>query len=1605
MPVTTDTYFSMKRLHWIFALSAVALAIVMIWAVADDYDKDWRKTQRSARAWDTELTRRQLQRAMSPEQRARLDDLSALLKRVEAVLDGQSSDAAPLVAEIARITQAHRATLLPTERERLAQIAALLSDPARAGEIEQYRRLSDEIRQLGGQITTRQFKLSGLKSEYAVAQKKLEEARALGGADAIAAAEAIVRAIDARAASGSVAKEDADLWELKRQQKDLRDRRAHVTQPIDDLRRLSRRLGGEIDQLNKRLQGLAPEGTAGRMSESLRSAPLMGFVNPTERVRQQVLGDILTDVSFMKITTVDRCTSCHINIDRPEYSRDRVIAFLEEQLLSARGIGSPARPGPAAHPRFFHGWARVLAPEAVNAQSEFLDTLTGSVGLARARYKGKAIESLAWNPAADAPTAQAQDALLLALIDAWQRYDGKALNARVDAAEVDIPAGLAPDQAAGPRRAAMAYPAQLAAAMREKLGPQRWELLRERYRVELIARTNEHRTARGLDPLDHSPALLAHPRLDLYATADSPHPLEGMGCTSCHDGSGQETDFVLAAHTPRDVEVDRDSGAPMLPGTQGAYTDPADGSARQGVPQAQYWKRKYEANADASFATVQHMWDWPMRRPEYIEAACARCHVHIDDVRDEAPKLYAGKSLFLGLGCGNCHAAASLQRDPVAGVSQVRKVGADLTHLADKLSAQFLDTWLLAPRAFRPTARMPHFFMLENSSSGPEIRRAMQESLAMRTYLVQVSTPATPSARSASRPAEESSEAQRDAIARGRALFMGVEGSATNPSGITEKMGGVGCIGCHTNLNEVGQKWIVEDLAKRGELSREMGQKLGKSPSRKQLQDEALKRFRAMSYQQRHQYAREHFADPLGQTRRRAYADGSPIPVLQLQGPELSGVGSKLLADRPRATALNWLQSWLLDPRQHAADTAMPRMRLSPQEALDLAEYLLAQQRGQDWSATAIQPDSAMTQSLLGLFLRSQAGEREAQRLAGDETFVRQMTESAFKTQLHKNDSDARSLSAAMDHGQRQRFVLGQKLIAHYGCMNCHVIPGMEQAASPCADLSDWGQKRVDRLDFGYHDPGLREQHPAGGSTRMPAFNADDAEAVVRAMKALNSPGGAGALTTPVDLRWPVLEHTRESWLEQKLRNPRIYDRGRSLLEPTATSPGKPYDKLRMPHFGLREEQIGALVTFVISNRDRLVSERLLARSTSDESRRLAVGRRMAEQYNCVGCHRIETNQPSLQQYWLQGFFDKGEMAAKSAPSLRGEGARVHQAWLFNFLKDVAAEGTPSPADGRMRIRPQPFVRMPDFVLTDEEATVMSAYFTAVGTRESRQLQQLIAPLLAEARADAGTLRPEDQLWPADDWHRRLNTDGLAAHGPIAERLRAWALENTLIKEAEFAPDNPPEALDKTFKLALYDARFAAGALPARYPFTPILRTQLKPTDDRFRQGERLFHYLQCQSCHVIGGETDPRVNPGPKGPNLSLLQRRIVRDWAGRWVQESQSIQPGNPMPAIFFSGRGVPAITDPQRSIYAPGGLPHLTSAPTPELTLRIQREFGGTVDEQRQLLLDFIFAASLHGYTSPNPPEGEPRLRELPATRPGTRPADLGLPAVPGITAPLP
>lgn len=237
---------------------------------------------------------------------------------------------------------------------------------------------------------------------------------------------------------------------------------------------------------------------------------------------------------------------------------------------------------------------------------------------------------------------------------------------------------------------------------------------------------------------------------------------------------------------------------------------------------------------------------------------------------------------------------------------------------------------------------------------------------------------------------------------------------------------------------------------------------------------------------------------------------------------------------------------------------------------------------------------------------------------------------------------------------QEKTLFLGEKTIARYGCFGCHRIPGFENASPIGVELTEQGSKLVERLDFGFeHD----------------------------------------------------IAHTLPAWTHLKVREPRVYDRGKEQTK-------KPAELLRMPKFWVTDAEADAIVTAVLSfskEQVPLVAQKQL----SPDERAVEKGRRLVRDLNCQGCHQIGESGGTIKaivadQLETSGG-DPGQALGLSPPLLYnakskiGEGSRVHTPWLHEFL------GDPSRT-----VRPWFELRMPTFEFDEEQLNVLTRYFASL---------------------------------------------------------------------------------------------------------------------------------------------------------------------------------------------------------------------------------------------------------------------------------------------------
>ncbi len=246
----------------------------------------------------------------------------------------------------------------------------------------------------------------------------------------------------------------------------------------------------------------------------------------------------------------------------------------------------------------------------------------------------------------------------------------------------------------------------------------------------------------------------------------------------------------------------------------------------------------------------------------------------------------------------------------------------------------------------------------------------------------------------------------------------------------------------------------------------------------------------------------------------------------------------------------------------------------------------------------------------------------------------------------------------------------GFEVIQRYGCYSCHNIKGTEGMGRIGVELSAHGSKNLHLFDFGLIEKKVAQaKHPGE--------------------------------------HHPLL--SRYDYISYKAQNPRSFEEGRYYTSPTAD------EHLRMPSFGLSDEEAHAVATFVVSLVEEPVpSDYVFA---ADYPRgALPAGRNLVVKHNCAACHVIEGKGGPLRQVVFKDLlktkyeedeeFRSGFKLAldlnAAPPDLWTIGSRVRSEWMFHFLKKPET------------IRPWALARMPQFELSDDEAIKLVEYFQAL---------------------------------------------------------------------------------------------------------------------------------------------------------------------------------------------------------------------------------------------------------------------------------------------------
>lgn len=402
-------------------------------------------------------------------------------------------------------------------------------------------------------------------------------------------------------------------------------------------------------------------------------------------------------------------------------------------------------------------------------------------------------------------------------------------------------------------------------------------------------------------------------------------------------------------------------------------------------------------------------------------------------------------------------------------------------------------------------------------------------------------------------------------------------------------------------------------------------------------------------------------------------------------GPNLIGLGSK--------TTKEWIYNWLKDPQRYHAETRMPSLRLTDQEAADIATYL-ALERNEAFDSQSIPEvnEEVVDEILMGFLTKME-------------------THAAVESKL-----------SAMDLNQKLAST-GERLIGHYGCYACHDIKGFEHANPVGTELTEEGSKPVHKLDFGLlhmehtnfawfeqklRDPRIFDQGKVKApdeKLKMPNFyfTEEETEALVTALlgfvdttsverrkiprttrnlhleegqkivhllncQACHVIEGEGGTIQPTIQDWLVkYENRSESEapsLTPSFSPPNLIGEGKKVhaewlakfLEEPSTI--RPWLKVRMPTFHFHATQLNALVKYfnALDNEEFPFTEKVDTSLTPEEYE--AAEKLFSKDYlDCAQCHIVgDQLPPGSPDRW--------------APNFALAKERLKPNWMIEWLKN-----------------------------------------------------------------------------------------------------------------------------------------------------------------------------------------------------------------------------------------------------------------------------------------------------------------------------------------------
>jgi cytochrome c2 len=1560
MPATEQTWRNQRTLHVVFGASAVVMAIATIWMMSADHNREWKDWQLKDRRKDAWMTQSRRD-AIADQYSSRINEFEAEIRKFDsqAIAPGVVEDFKQrVIDEDAQLEAGGEGQPENEGRSNVRTVSLQTTADSEADE-EQFEELNESVEQLSADakavdeaqalVDKAVAEVGRLKNELAALN---EPAAAAEGADATKAAasrdEQIAKLNEQIAAQQQVL-DDAQANLREAQDTAIASRRDALTEfnkfVVEARRRENALVARKKSQNGLRTAKVSELGIKiGQGADREAIDAVQTEVDDLDRNLVQLTADIASAKEYR--------TDLEATIARAEAPKLLATKELDAMKTELQRLDDQVAQNTSNWGEWVTRWPvlNALYSGNIRVEQNWLPDMTVNYNFSQAarfdrcttchRAIAKTAPGTATDPLYPTIPGEQRDIAVQLITPETQPAEGATLKQAygmelseegiINDADVTVHFVL-------PESPAAKAGIQSGDVLQEIDGNRVYtpeEASERLLRLVPFGSTVNVSIRRGLDH-----PFTAHPRLDLFLTDTSPHPMKDVGCTICHDGQGSGTSFPWTSHTP----------------------DNAD--------QQNKW-----ANDLGWFDN--HHWIFPMKPARFTESNCLKCHHEKGSLQPTekfpeppAPKLVEGWSLVEDFGCFGCHevngydspevtvgpdvrleplyyeAASQMLRseslsdeqrelalavrnependdarrqllasfnkraDDAEGASdaenaeqaktdardsadlqklanllkdveipgEYRKVGPSLRFLSSKVEYDWLYSWIRLPQDFRPTTKMPQFFLQYEHLSEDEDASELAESQRFEPIEIRAITEYLLNA---------SDKFEYEAAPEG----VTEEASAERGKVVFETRG---CLACHSHADFPG---VTAD-----------------------------------------------------------------------QGPDLSRLSSKLYTEKGR----EWLYSWIKQPNRYHVRTVMPDTFLDPvaerdaqnqptgvvtDPAADVVAYLLGAES--DWKPENVpardewnDADREALADLAEMWLTSDAMPASRARKYLDGTGFEE-------NQREKLKSDERVLIGLNDENRvdRQLEFVARRTIGKYGCFGCHDIPGFEDAKPIGTALVDWGRKETSKLAFENIHKFL-ETH--GIDPKNPTH---DARAMVGDEEKQHVPAAGGSEQTvggdtgvgdhtsgeahaaahgghldPAEFSaqdsyfiQSINSHGRDGFLWQKLRYPRSYD--------YKTTRNKGFnERLRMPKFPFDAAQREAVMTFVLGLVKEPPASKYLYKPDARQQA-LVDGRQVLERFNCAGCHTLKHEQWQF-DYASDTFEDSAEVVdypflkpqftdTEIAQSLAKDHRGMQRASLMGhpvfdeetgetgwvdqdrapiteeeLTEAEAEEGTSIPVFFRFTLwqnallNGQPRLRGVDELLIpadrDKYGPANGNAYPAWGGDLARYL---FPRVIARAKeTNPSVIGREAWGWlppPLMDEGVKVQTDWL--HGFLMD---PYAIRPAAVMRMPNFHMSSTEAA----KLVDFFAAYSGAKFP--YEYKPQQRASYLTQLQQQREnplGEAMNIVTDgnyCVKCHAVADFT-PQGDPNTFGPNLADVYRRLRPDFARNWIANPARILPYTGMP-----------------------------------------------------------------------------------------------------------